>query len=149
MAEPGGRDADSGGCIFCKIVAGQIPCHRVFEDGRVLAFLDIEPLARGHTLIIPKEHYATLDQMPPEVAAACGAVMPALGRAACAASGATAWNVLQNNGKLAHQAVGHVHFHVIPKTASQGLGITWPAGKLEGEEGKRLAEAIRAAVGKG
>ena len=132
------------GCIFCKIVAGQIPCHKVFEDDRVLVFLDIGPLSRGHTLIIPKGHYATLDLVPEDVAAACGALLPRVGKAACAASGATAWNVLQNNGKLAHQEVGHVHFHVIPKTTSEGLGVSWPAKKLGPDEAKELLAAVKA-----
>ena len=89
-------------CIFCKIVAGQIPCHKLYEDERVLAFLDVGPLSRGHTLVIPKGHYLTIDQVPAEVAAACGAVLPRLSRAVAAATGATAWNVLQNNGKAAN-----------------------------------------------
>jgi histidine triad (HIT) family protein len=130
------------GCIFCKIVAGQIPCHKLHEDEHVLAFLDVSPLSRGHCLIIPKGHYATLDQVPPEVAAACGRLMPRLSKAVMAATGATAWNVLQNNGKAAHQAVDHVHFHIIPKTAAAGLGITWPSGKLGTEEAKDLVGKI-------
>ena len=133
-------------CIFCKIIAGQVPCHRVYEDDRVLAFLDIGPLSRGHTLVIPKGHWETLDEVPQEVAGACGRLLPRLGRAVRAASGAAAWNVLQNNGKLAHQAVSHVHFHIIPKTAESGLDIAWPAGKLADDEAKRLVEGIGKAL---
>ncbi len=131
-----------GNCIFCRIAAGEIPCHRVYEDGAVLAFLDVGPLSPGHTLIIPRGHWRTLDEVPAEVAGACMAIAPRLCKAVMAATGATAWNILQNNGKAAHQAVDHVHFHIIPKAGTQGLGIDWPAGKLDAAEGKRLAGVI-------
>ncbi len=133
-------------CIFCKIVAGQIPCYKVYEDDRVLSFLDVGPLSRGHTLIVPKRHFLTLDQMPDDLAAACVAVAPRLARAVIAVTGAHAWNLLQNNGKLAHQAVGHVHFHIIPKTDLAGLGIAWPASKLDPKDGQDLAAKIKARV---
>lgn len=129
--------------IFSKILRGDIPCHRVYEDDKVLAFLDINPIARGHVLVIPKEEVATLDQLSDEAAAAIGRVLPRLSRAVLAATGATAFNVLQNNGPAAHQAVFHVHFHIIPKhDDNSGLGIGWPAGKLDG--GEDLAKAIAA-----
>lgn len=131
-------------CIFCKIVAGDIPCHRLYEDEHVLAFLDVNPLSPGHTLVIPKGHWVTLDQVDDEAAAAIGRLLPRLARAVISATGATAYNVLQNNGRAAHQAVGHVHFHIIPKTDGAGLGINWPAGKLESDAGAQLADTIRA-----
>jgi histidine triad (HIT) family protein len=134
--------------IFSKILRGDIPCHKVYEDDHVLAFLDIGPLSRGHTLVIPKEAVATLDELSDEAAAAVGRVLPRLCRAVKAASGCSAYNVLQNNGALAHQAVMHVHFHIIPKPdAARGLGVGWPAGTLDGSDGAALAEAIRAALG--
>ncbi len=74
-------------CIFCKIAAGVIPCHKIFEDERLLAFLDVGPLSRGHTLIIPKDHYRTIDELPEELAGACGAIVPRLSRALVAATG--------------------------------------------------------------
>ena len=132
--------------LFTKIIRGEIPCHKVYEDEKVLAFLDIGPLSKGHTLVIPKEAKATLDELSDESAAALGRVLPRLCRAVVKATGATAYNVVQNNGMAAHQAVFHVHFHIIPKTASTGLGITWPAGRLEPEEGKALAEKIAALI---
>ena len=133
--------------LFTKIIKGEIPCHKVYEDDKVLAFLDIGPLSKGHTLVIPKEAAATLDELSDESAAALGRVLPRLCRAVRKATGATAYNVIQNNGMAAHQAVFHVHFHIIPKTGSTGLGITWPAGRLEPEEGKALAERISQAIG--
>lgn len=128
--------------IFTKILAGEIPCHRVYEDDKVLAFLDINPLSRGHVLIIPKEPAETLDQLSEDSAAAIGRVLPRLSRAVMAATGARDYNVLQNNGAPAHQAVFHVHFHIIPKFDDSGLGIDWPSGKLV--DGAQLAQAIAA-----
>jgi histidine triad (HIT) family protein len=133
--------------IFSKIIAGEIPCHRVYEDDKVLAFLDINPLSKGHTLIIPKEPVVMLDQLSDESAAAVGRVLPRIARAVLRTTGATAYNVLQNNGVGAHQAVMHVHFHIIPKYADgSGLGIGWPARQLNAEEGEQLAAAIAGAV---
>lgn len=132
--------------IFDKILAGEIPCHRVYEDEHVLAFLDIGPLSKGHTLVIPKERKAFLHELSDEAAAAVGRVLPRIARAVLAATGASAYNVLQNNGSAAHQVVMHVHFHVIPKTVSRGLGIGWNAGSLSGERGAELAAKMRAAL---
>lgn len=129
--------------IFSKIVAGEIPCFRVYEDAHVLAFLDINPLSKGHTLVIPKEAVETLDRLSDEAAAAVGRVLPRISRAVLQATGATAFNILQNNGSFAHQAVAHVHFHIIPKYADgAGLGIGWPARTLRAEDGQALAASI-------
>ncbi|UCF66254.1 MAG: HIT family protein [Acidobacteriota bacterium] len=133
--------------IFAKIIRGEIPCHRVYEDEHLIAFLDIYPLSRGHTLIVPKEPATTLDSLSDESAAAIGRVLPRICRAVLGATGARAYNVLQNNGREAHQAIVHVHFHVIPKYADgSGLGIGWPAGKLDSAEGKDLAQRIAAEI---
>lgn len=130
--------------IFSKIIRGDIPCHKVYEDDRVLAFLDINPLSRGHTLVIPKEAAATLDQLSDESAAAIGRVLPRIARAVLAATGTKAYNVLQNNGPGAHQAVFHVHFHIIPKEpGGAGLGIGWSPRRLDAEDGATLAQAIQ------
>ena len=129
--------------IFAKIINGEIPCHRVYEDRHLLAFLDIAPLSAGHTLIVPKEAAVTLDQLSDESAAAIGRVLPRLCRAVLRATGATDYNVLQNNGSAAHQAVMHVHFHIIPKYADgAGLGIGWQPGTLDPQRAKALAAAI-------
>jgi histidine triad (HIT) family protein len=129
--------------IFTKIIAGEIPCFRVYEDDKVFAFLDISPLSRGHTLVIPKEPAETIDQLSEASAAALGRVLPRISRAIVRATGATAFNILQNNGATAHQAVMHVHFHIIPKYGDgSGLGIQWPARSLSADEGQELATAI-------
>jgi histidine triad (HIT) family protein len=129
--------------VFTKILRGEIPCHRVYEDAAVLAFLDVNPLSRGHTLVIPKEPAATLDQLSDDAAAALGRVLPRIARAVLAATGARAFNVLQNNGADAHQAVFHVHVHIIPKhDDGSGLGIDWKPTKLI--DGAELAASIAA-----
>ena len=134
--------------LFSKIIRGEIPCHKVYEDAHVLAFLDISPLSPGHTLVIPKEEKATLGELSDESAAAIGHVLPRICRAIVKATGATAYNILQNNGAAAHQAVLHVHFHVIPKVPDgRGLGLVWKPEPLETASGMELAAKIRAAVG--
>ena len=132
--------------IFSRIVAGDIPCHRVYEDEHVLAFLDIQPLSPGHTLLIPKREVATLGDLDDDSAAALGRVLPRLCRAVCDATGVSDYNVLQNNGEAAGQAVPHVHFHIIPKTDAAGLEMNWRAGHLDDGEAERLRDRIAAAV---
>ena len=105
---------------------------------------DINPLSKGHLLIIPKERKAYLHELSDEQAAAIGRVLPRLARAVMKATGAESYNVLQNNGAAAHQAVFHVHFHIIPKGADGGLGIGWKSGSLDDGEG--LAAAIASAL---
>src|SRR6478609_9573029 len=107
--------------VFDRILSGEIPCYRVYEDEHVLAFLDIGPLSPGHTLVIPKERAAKLHELSDDAAAALGRVLPRLCRAVLAATGCTDYNVLQNNGAAAHQAVFHVHFHIVPRSAESGL----------------------------
>lgn len=133
--------------IFDKILDGQIPCHRVYEDEHVLAFLDIGPLSEGHTLVIPKQRVAYLHELSDEQAAAIGRVLPRIARAVMKATGVDQYNVLQNNGPRAHQAVMHVHFHIIPRTDARGLGVGWKPGELG--DGAGLAAKIREALAAG
>ena len=133
--------------IFDRILDGELPCHRVFENEHVLAFLDIGPLSAGHTLVIPKERRAQLHELSDEAGAELGRVLPRIARAVMSATGATAYNVLQNNGAEAGQVVMHVHFHVIPRfpgsTGGEGLELGWRPGELEDAES--LAASIAAA----
>jgi histidine triad (HIT) family protein len=134
--------------VFGKIVRGEIPCDKVYEDERVLAFLDINPLSAGHTLVVPKEPAETMDRLSDESAAALGRVLPRLCRAVLLATGVKEYNVLQNNGSGAHQAIAHVHFHIIPKPSQrEGLGVGWPARSVEREAAAALARKIAQAVG--
>jgi histidine triad (HIT) family protein len=133
--------------VFGKIVRGEIPCNKVYEDDKVLAFLDISPLSAGHTLVVPKEPAETLDRLSDESAAALGRVLPRLCRAVVAATGVKEYNVLENNGAGAHQAIAQVHFHIIPKPNSrEGLGIGWPARGLDREAAAALAKKIAGAI---
>ncbi|HVU64467.1 MAG TPA: HIT family protein [Phycisphaerales bacterium] len=133
--------------IFTKIIRGEIPSHKVYEDAHVFAFLDISPLSPGHTLVIPKEARPTLDQLSDESSAAIGRVLPRLCRAVMKATGCRDFNVLQNNGAAAHQVVMHVHFHIIPKMPDgRGLGIGWDRIAFDHGAGVELAKKIAAAV---
>ena len=131
--------------IFDAILAGDIPCHRVYEDDHVLAFLDIGPLSRGHVLVIPKERARFMHELSEDSAAALGRVLPGLCKAVMAATGCEHYNLLQNNGAPAHQAVFHVHVHIIPKFKDgSGLDLEWNSGSLE--DGEHLAQAIAEAI---
>ena len=134
--------------IFSLIIDGQLPCHKVYEDDSVFAFLDINPCSTGHTLVVPKEQATTLDQLSDESAAAIGTVLPRISRAILEVTGAADFNVLQNNGEAAFQSVFHVHFHIIPKH-EDGSGLAWPfiTTQLDPKEGKILAESIRKLLG--
>jgi histidine triad (HIT) family protein len=133
--------------IFTKILRGEVPCHKVYEDDRVFAFLDIGPLSSGHTLVIPKEPAETLDLLSDDSAAAIGRVLPRIARAVLRATGATSYNVIQNNGRPAHQFVMHVHFHIIPKCEDgSGLEMAWNAGSLDGATGAALAKKIASLI---
>jgi len=133
-------------CIFCKIVAGQIPCLKVYEDDVVLSFLDIGPIAHGHTLVIPKSHYPTVMEIPPEVLAAVNQRIPKIARAVLAASGAKACHVLANNGEEAMQSVHHLHYHIVPRASGDGIRIPWNTRDLDKTAGAGLAQAIQAAL---
>ena len=130
--------------IFTLIIQGEIPCHKVYEDKHVFAFLDINPCSVGHTLVVPKEQSATLDGLSDEASAAVGRVLPRISRAVLSASNARDFNILQNNGEAAFQSVFHVHFHIIPKH-DDGSGLAWPfvTTQLDPKEGTILAERIR------
>jgi len=128
--------------IFSKIIRGEIPCHRLYEDELTIAFLDVNPLAPGHTLVVPKEPVATLAELSDDSAAAIGRVLPRICRAVCKVTGASDYNILQNNGAAAHQVVEHVHFHIIPKLGQAGLGIGWKSGPLDAEAGAEMGRKI-------
>jgi histidine triad (HIT) family protein len=133
-------------CIFCKIAAGQIPAHMLYEDDHVISFLDIGPLSEGHTLVIPRGHWVTLDQVPEDVMQSIGRALRRIGAAVAAAIDCDGWNVLQNNGRVAGQVVMHVHFHIIPRREGDSLGYRWPAGQLDDETASKLSTAIRGAL---
>ena len=137
--------------IFTKIIGGEIPSHKVYEDNHVFAFLDINPLSTGHTLLVPKEEAATIDQLSDDAAAAIGRALPKICRAIQRATGLDALNILLNNTKPAGQAVPHVHFHIIPKPdagtpGGDGLVKQWNATEIDPDEAAALASDIAAAI---
>lgn len=136
-------------CIFCKIIEGAIPCHKVAETAKAFAFMDINPLARGHVLVIPKQHAAALHEVELDAAAEVGRMVAQISRVVAGVDGAGQYNVLQNNGRLAHQEVPHVHFHVIPKRdAATGLKLEWDVLSLPPDAIAEDARQYRDALAK-
>ncbi|MEK7653329.1 MAG: HIT family protein [Patescibacteria group bacterium] len=129
-------------CIFCKIVAGEIPSYKVYEDEDILAFLDVAPINPGHTLVIPKKHYANLLELPEDllckVALAIKKIIPAILKGV----GTEDFNLNLNSGSLAGQVVNHVHWHIVPRFEGDGYDL-W-LGKAYGEgEAEKVAEKIK------
>lgn len=124
------------GCIFCKMVAGEIQATKVYEDDAALAFLDIGPIADGHTLVIPKQHCTRIHECDPSILAGVVACLPKVAGALVTAMHADGYNVLSNNGRAAGQVVEHLHFHIIPRKAGDGVLARWasyryPEGQME------------------
>jgi len=110
------------GCVFCRIVDGDLPSRTVHEDDTTLAFLDANPLAPGHTLVVPKEHHERLQDVPPDLASDLYAALHRVVGAAERATDADAGTVAFNNGEAAGQEVPHVHAHVVPRFRGDGGG---------------------------
>jgi histidine triad (HIT) family protein len=135
-------------CIFCKIIAGEIPCARVYEDENVLAFLDINPIAKGHTLVVPKGHFPTLLELPESEGEALLKALRLVAGAVKEETGAGGFNCIQNNFTPAGQMVFHSHWHIIPRFDNDGLP-DWPGGQYaDTDEMRQLARSISARMGK-
>ncbi|KAF8536046.1 HIT domain protein [Trichophaea hybrida] len=127
-------------CIFCKIIKGEIPCFKLYESAKVLAFLDTQPLSKGHALVIPKTHGEKLHHIPDDE---LSELLPIAKKLALAV-GVEDYNLLQNNGRIAHQVVDHVHVHMIPKpNEKEGLSVGWPAQKTDMDKLKVLFEELK------
>jgi len=129
-------------CIFCKIAAGEIPSHKVYEDGEVLAFLDITPVNPGHTLVIPKSHYGNLLDLPEDLLCALAKAVKKITPAVLAGIGAPGFNLGLINGAVAGQAVDHVHFHIMPRFEGDGRQLWHGQAHKEGEA-EKIAEKIK------
>jgi histidine triad (HIT) family protein len=120
-------------CIFCKIIHGEIPSARVLETDHAVAFLDINPVNYGHTLLVPKVHCVQLSEVPDAVGGAIGELLPRLCRAVAAATGAHGLNVIVNNGAAAGQTIDHCHWHVIPRFDDDAVNWPWPHQSYSGD----------------
>ena len=130
-------------CIFCKMLAGQIPVTKIYEDEVVLAFLDIGPLTDGHTLVIPKQHFENLHDCPDELLGQVCLRLGKITKAVATGMDSEGYNVLCNNGRAAGQLVGHLHFHIIPRNTADGVFDRWPAYKYEQGKIEVIAAKIR------
>lgn len=134
-------------CIFCRIVAHELPAERIYEDAQTLAFMDIGPLAKGHALVIPKAHFETVADAPPEALSALMPVIRKIVRAQFATMPLGGVNVTQANGAAAGQVVPHVHFHVIPRPAGSRSFMNWQPGQYESPgEMAAYAQQLRNAI---
>ena len=134
-------------CIFCKIIKGEIPSSTIYEDENVKVILDIAPAAKGHAILLVKEHVANIFELSPETAGKVFSVVPKVAAAIKEELGCDGMNILQNNGVEAGQTVFHLHIHFIPRWKEDAVNIKWePLGYGDGEAAK-LAEALRVRLG--
>lgn len=134
-------------CVFCLIAAKKIPAKIVYEDEESMAFLDINPANAGHTLLIPKQHFETIEDMSPEKFKELADVLQRISTGLVKSTEALGLNILQNNGEIAGQMMPHIHFHIVPRYKDDGLQLgALRQGKMEEKEMDQIAEKIRAAV---
>ena len=131
-------------CIFCKIIAGKIPCIKVYENSQVLAFLDISPVNPGHTLVMPKKHSETIIDCDENSLCETMKAAKKLSSAVMKAVKADGINISINNYRAAGQLVPHLHVHIMPRFENDGLKLDWPAKKVEGMD--KIAASIRKAL---
>ena len=133
-------------CIFCKIITGEIPGYKIYEDENTLAFLDINPVHPGHTLIIPKKHYANLEEITSDELCDLIKAVKIIGKGIKNGLQAEGYNIQVNNDPVAGQIIPHLHFHIIPRVQGDGLHL-WPQGQYkEGEAGdiaRKIKEVIK------
>ena len=135
-------------CVFCKVIRGEVPSVKLYEDERTYAFMDINPLSPGHSLVIPKYHAENIYVTPPHAA---GVVMVTLSKVAAAINRAVkpeGINILQANGPGAQQSVFHIHFHIIPRSTDDGLTMNWELQSGDMAEINSVAEKIRTEIEK-
>ena len=150
MASPRDAPTMSEGCLFCRIADGDLPSRTVYEDEATLAFLDINPLAAGHTLVVPKAHHEQVGELSPDLAGALFRAVAAVTPAVEAAADATASTVAINNGEAAGQEVPHLHVHVVPRHRDDGAGpihgLFRDVPDLDDDEMDAIEADIRAAL---
>lgn len=130
-------------CIFCKIIDGIIPSAKVYEDSDFIAILDINPVSKGHLLVLPKKHYVNILDMDDEVLMKCAIVLKKLCGVLTRALDVSGVNLIQNNGKDAGQIIFHSHFHLIPRKPNDGIKIGMDHHKYDEGEMEKYAELIK------
>ncbi len=130
-------------CLFCKMVAGQIPVTKIYEDEVILSFLDIGPISDGHTLVIPKQHFEKLHECPAELLGKAFSRIGRIAGAVVAAMNSDGYNLLCNNGRAAGQLIEHLHFHIVPRNTGDGLFRNWPSFEYKDGKIEEIAGAIR------
>jgi len=133
-------------CIFCKIVAGAIPCFKLHEDATTIAFMDVNPAQPGHALAVVKEHWANLHEIPAEQLAATAATAKRVAGAVEKALAPAGINLIQANGPGAGQSVFHLHFHVLPRAADDDLKLNWGHNPGDMDAVKAVHEKVLAAM---
>ncbi len=133
-------------CVFCKIARGEIPCYKVYEDDIALAFLDINPANKGHTLVLPKEHFRDMTTCPKDILSHLFSVAQLIAQAQISQLGATGINVITNVGASSGQSVMHFHIHVIPRYDNDGLELSLPPQKIGEHDLLLLADSIRKGI---
>jgi histidine triad (HIT) family protein len=128
-------------CLFCKIVAGEIPCQKIGESEHFICFLDIKPITEGHSLIVPKEHFTDITEFPDDLDVEFFAFAKEMARKITKAVGAQGFNLGMNNGAAAGQVVFHQHTHLIPRFDDDGLS-SWPHQSPSQEELERVKKKI-------
>ncbi len=128
-------------CIFCKIINHEIPCHQVYEDEQVLVFLDIKPVNPGHLLVLPKKHYANIEETPEEDLIAVMKVIKKMGKLLKDKFGVLGYNVTENNDPIAGQGIAHLHFHIIPRHEGDGH-VLWPQSDYKEGEAEAIAKKL-------
>lgn len=129
-------------CIFCKIIKGDIPGHKVYEDDKVVAFFDILPISPGHTIIASKKHVSDVEDLSDEDMAAMALAVKKVGKAILSGLGVKGYSVFLDNKSAANQHVPHVHFHLVPRKEGDGL-LRWPSGGYGANEAKTCAKKIK------
>jgi len=129
-------------CIFCKIIEGDLPSYKIYEDKRALAFLDINPVSKGHIVVVPKEHYLNMFDVPPDILKDLVVVSQKLAKISTEALGIKGYNFTVNNGRVAGQVIDHLHFHIIPRSEGDNLHL-WPGKAFTNEEMRRTADTIK------
>ncbi|MFA6410182.1 MAG: HIT family protein [Candidatus Buchananbacteria bacterium] len=132
-------------CIFCQIISGQIPSTKIYEDDKVLAFLDIAPVNDGHTLVVPKKHYVNLEEVPEADLCEIIKVVKKIGKAFKQGLGVLGYNINENNDPIAGQIIPHLHFHIIPRIENDGLQL-WPQRKYPNGTMQEVADQIKKAL---